>query len=162
LNNDVSNDSLDSLSSLLESIVHTYSPSSFSLIDKSELYETCFSLTNGITITQIEQFYLLHQQFDRASSSNFPLQNLLSTLAKFSAIPYNQDFHLFLSRFLKTFCFQNRLHQYFYRSTDCKRSHDTARVDQIGTKTYGIDHLPVMYDLKFEQERPIQGKHRIQ
>jgi len=147
---------LDSLPSFFESIVNNYSPSHFSIVDKSELYETFVSLINGATITQIENFYLLDQRFDFASSSNFPLNHLILTLTKFSSIPYNQDFYSFLSIFLKTFCFHNQhIHHYFYQSTLSKRFNSKNFSNQIGMKQYGIDQLPIIYDIKFEQERPI-------
>lgn len=145
---------LGSLSAFIESIVNTYSPLHFSIVDKSELYETFISLINGSTITQIENFYLLHQRFDFASSTNFLLNHLILTLTKFSSIPYNQDFYSFLSIFMKTFCFhEQNLHHYFYRSTLSKRYNIKNHSDQIGMKKYGIDQLPILYDLKFEQEQ---------
>ncbi|CAF3055202.1 unnamed protein product [Rotaria sp. Silwood2] len=120
--NKFQNLSSNSLSSLFETIVNKYSPSHFSIIDKSELYETLLSLLNGTTINQIENFYSLHQHFDFASSSNFHLNHLIMTLTKFCSIPYNQDFYVFLSKFLKTFCFHNQhIHHYFYQSTLLKR-----------------------------------------
>lgn len=134
--------------------MHSYSPSSFSLVDKSELYETCLALVDGVTITQIEHFYLLHQRFDLASTSNFPLHHLLWTLTNFSSIPYNEEFHSFLSRFLKIFCLHYRLDHYFYQSTASRRTELSEGIHPTGRKQYGIDLLPVAYDLKLEQERP--------
>jgi len=146
---------LDSLPSFFESIINTSSPSHFSIVDKSELYETFLSLLNGATINQIENFYLLHQRFDIASSSNFLLNNLILTLTKFCSIPYNQDFYSFFSRFLKTFCFHDqRLHHYFYRTTLSERFNSKNISDQLGMKRYGIDQIPIIYDVKLEQERP--------
>lgn len=144
------------MSSFFESIVNTYSPLHFSIVDKSELYETLLSLINGTTINQIEYFYLLHQRFDFASSSKLLLNHLLMTLTKFSSIPFNQEFYSFLSLFLKTFCFHDQnIHHYFYESTIPKRFNIKNRPIEIGTKQYGIDQLPIIYDLKFEQEQPI-------
>ncbi|CAF1344617.1 unnamed protein product [Rotaria sordida] len=146
----------NSLSNLFESIVNTYSPSHFSIVDKSELYETLLSLINGTTINQIENFYLLHQRFDIASSSNFHLNHLIMTLTKFSSIPYNQDYYSFLSKFLKIFNFNNQnIHHYFYQSTLLKRFNLKNISKQIGMKQYGIDQLPIIYDLKFEQEQSL-------
>ncbi|CAF0956337.1 unnamed protein product [Adineta ricciae] len=143
-----------SLSLFFETIINTYSPTHFSLVDKSELYETILANVHGATITQIEYFYLLHQRFDIASSSNFHLNNLIMTLTKYSSIPYNQEFFSFFSIFLKTFCFQDQhLHHYFYRSTSSKRFNRENLSDQIGMKQYGIDQLPIIYDIKSEQER---------
>ncbi|CAF4980086.1 unnamed protein product, partial [Rotaria socialis] len=145
-----------SLPTIFESIVNTYSPSHFSIVDKSELYETLLSLFNGTTIHQIENFYLLHQRFDFASSTNFHLNHLIMTLTKFSSIPYNQDFYSFLSIFLKTFCFHDQhLHHYFYQSTFSKRFNSKNIPKDVGRKQYGMDQLPIIYDLKFEQERPL-------
>ena len=151
---------LGSLSLFFETIINTCSPTHFSLVDKSELYETILANVHGATITQIEYFYLLHQRFDIASSSNFHLNNLIMTLTKYSSIPYNQDFFSFFSIFLKTFCFQEQhLHHYFYRSTSSKRFNRENLSDQIGMKQYGIDQLPIIYDIKSEQERStIKGK----
>lgn len=149
--------SLDSLPSLVESVVNTHSPSSFSLVDKSELYETCLSLVNGATITQIEQFYLLYQRFDFASSSNFPLQHLISTVTRVSCIPFNQEFHSFLSRFLKAFCFHQRFYCYFYRPTRLQRTHQKSSANQIGMRQYGADRVPIPFDLKLEQEHAVKS-----
>lgn len=133
--------------------MNTYSPSHFSIVDKSELYETLLSLINGSTINQIENFYLLYQRFDIATSSNFHLNYLILTLTKFCSIPYNQEFYSFLSMFLKTFCFQDQnIHHCFYESTLFKRFNSKNISKQIGMKQYGIDQLPVMYDLKLEQK----------
>ncbi|CAF1400234.1 unnamed protein product [Rotaria sp. Silwood1] len=154
--NKFQNLSSNSLPTLFETIVNTYSPCHFSIVDKSELYETLLSLLNGTTINQIENFYLLYQQFDYASSSNFHLNHLIMTLTKFSSIPYNQDFYSFLSKFLKTFCFHNQsIHHYFYQSTLLKRFNMKNISKQIGMKQYGIDQLPIIYDLKFEQEQSL-------
>ncbi|CAF1002430.1 unnamed protein product [Adineta steineri] len=143
------------LSSFFETIVNTSSPSHFSIVDKSELYETLLSLINGATINQIENFYLLHQRFDIATSSNFHLNHLILTLTKFCSLPYNQDFYSFFSLFLKTFCFHDQsLHHYFYQSTLSKRFNSKNLSDHIGMKQYGIDQLPIIYDIQFEQERP--------
>jgi hypothetical protein len=80
---------------------------------------------------------------------------MIFTLAKFSSIPYDQDFYSFLSIFLKTFAFhEQNLHHYFYRSTSSKRYDKPNQSNQIGLKQYGIDQLPIIYDLKTEQERP--------
>ncbi|UJR09566.1 hypothetical protein I4U23_013801 [Adineta vaga] len=148
--------SIHSLSLFFETIINTSSPSHFSLVDRSELYETLVSLFNGATITQIEQFYVLHQRFDIASSSNFHLNYLIMTLTKFSSIAYNQEFFSFFSIFLKTFCFQEQnLHHYFYRSTLSKRFNRKYLSEQIGMKQYGIDQIPIIYDIKFEQEQSI-------
>jgi hypothetical protein len=112
------------------------------------------SLITGATINQIENFYLLHQHFDYASSTNYHLNHLIFTLTKFSSIPYNQDFYSFLSIFLKTFGFHDQnLHHYFYRSTSLKRFNIENHSNQLGMKQYGIDQLPIIYDLKSEQER---------
>jgi hypothetical protein len=57
---------------------------------------------------------------------------------------------------LKTFCFHNQhIHHYFYQSTLSKRFNSKNSSNQIGMKQYGIDQLPIIYDIKFEQERPI-------
>ena len=139
---------------MFESLVHTYSPSYFSIVDKSELYETLLSLVNGATIDQVEYLYLIHQHFDYASSTNFLLNHLVWTLTKFSSIPYNQDFYSYLSIFLKTFCFhKQKIHHYFYQSTLFKRFNLRNISKQIGMKQYGTDQIPIVYDLKFKQEQ---------
>jgi len=139
------------LSEFFEQLVNTYSPNDFSLVDKSELYEIFISLINGATINQIENIYLIHQHFDYAVATNFHVNHLLSTVTRFCSIPYNQEFYSFFSRFLKTFCFyQQNLHHYFYCSTFSKRS-----INQINSsKQYGIDQIPIIYDIKFEQQQP--------
>lgn len=143
---------LGSLPSFLETIVNTASPAHFSRVDKSELYETLLSLFHGATITQVEDFYLLHQRFHIAASSNFPLNHLIGTLTKFCSVPYDQDFYSFLSTFLKTFCFQELgMQHYFYQPASPKRVNTTNLAEQIGLKQYGSDPLPVAYDIKSEQ-----------
>lgn len=125
-------------------------------MDKSELYETFLSLIQGTTIDQIKQFYVIHQRFDWASSTNFHLNHLISTLTKFSSIPYDQDFYSYLSRFLKTFAFpSDNLHHYFSQSTLLKRFNLRDTTDSIGMKQYGIDQLPIIYDLQSEQKRSL-------
>lgn len=128
-------------------------------MDKSELYETFLSLIHGTTIEQIEQFYLLHQRFDWASSTNFHLNHLISILTRFSSIPYNQEFYSFLSRFLKIFAFPSeQLHHYFPQSTFSKRYNLRTPSNQFGLKQYGIDQFPIIYDLQLEQKRSLSDE----
>ena len=125
-------------------------------MDKSELYETLLSLIHGTTIDQIKLFYVLHQRFDWASSTNFHLNHLISTLTKFSSIPYDQEFYSYLSRFFKTFAFpSDNLHHYFSQSTLFKRFNLRDCSEYPGMKQYGIDQLPIVYDLKSEQKRSL-------